>query len=143
MAAGLRCACTGMTLIEVLVALLLMSTGLVGAAALHSQHIAARGADARQLRAIRLSADLIDRLRVLPPGVRDTPAGGGRCDSTRICPPAALAASLRAGWQNRVGRELPGGTGSFRLGAGGTSVTVELRWADPGGPAQLRTESGL
>ena len=54
---------TGFTLIEVMVALLVLSVGMIGVAALHGQALAASGTAIYRSQAINLAGSIADRIR--------------------------------------------------------------------------------
>lgn len=96
----------GFGLVEVLVAMLVIATGVLGLSA--TMLLAHRTQQAAVVRTqvAWLAADLIERLRLNPVAAAqgaydaDYPVapGGRACDATRACSPAALAAHDRARW---------------------------------------------
>ena len=54
----------GFTLIETMVALLVISVGMIGVAALHGQALSSSGVALRRSVAIGLASDIADRIRV-------------------------------------------------------------------------------
>jgi type IV pilus assembly protein PilV len=129
---------SGFTLAEVLVALAVLSVGLLGAAALavdtvQSQHRALLRAQAQ-----RLAGDLAERMRGNRAGLsayQATPAEAG-CVSTAVparrCTPDELARHELAAWSAELGRALPDGRGAVVLMPAGAparfAITVRWRW---------------
>jgi len=116
----------GLTLIETLVALVVLGVGLLGVAALYLDALrGGRSALFRQ-QAVNLAADLGDRLRA-DPQVCGNPADFSACD---------------AAWRDSVATVLPGGTGAVASAvlraapAGYTDplrlYTITLSWQEPG-----------
>jgi type IV pilus assembly protein PilV len=115
----------GMTLIEILVAIVVLSIGLLGLAGLQLKGLQVGQGSTYRWQAAMLAQDVLDRMRadrasalagnyVLPGG---TPTG-------------ATAATI-TDWQNRV-TALPGGTSTitFPNGVGTPQVRVEVDWID-------------
>jgi type IV pilus assembly protein PilV len=129
----------GFTLIETMVALLVISVGMIGVAALHGQALSSSGIAIRRSVAIGLAADITDRIRVnRGAGVAyqgaaadnncDDPTGGGGVD----CSPAQMAAHDLFVWRAQIAQNLPGGQGTVAVDAATnpTSYTVTVSWAE-------------
>jgi type IV pilus assembly protein PilV len=103
---------SGMTLIEIMIAILLVSFGLMGFVAL-------------QARAVQFSIGAEDSNRAAL--LANEIAATMQLYQT-VNPPAALYAA----WQARVGNAavtgLPGGTGTVTAGAAGNTATVTITW---------------
>jgi type IV pilus assembly protein PilV len=102
----------GFTLIEALVALVLLSVGLLGSAAMLLGSMRTHAAALRYAAAANLLRDVADRIRANPLGraAYDTrasaePAG---CDITVRCVPAGLAALDRAYFERAARAVAPG-----------------------------------
>ncbi|MEE4184251.1 MAG: hypothetical protein V2J12_00640 [Gammaproteobacteria bacterium] len=132
-----------MALLEVLVALLVITTGMLGMASLNARNLAARAETAEQLRGLRLAADAVGILRMLPPAHRGAAPVAAPCAGANACTAAAFADFTLAQWQRRVQRELPGGSARLSLTANNTVVHVQLNWQRAGSAQQLALESGL
>ncbi|MGD8339965.1 MAG: type IV pilus modification protein PilV [Gammaproteobacteria bacterium] len=104
-------ACAGFTLVEAMVALLVLSVGVIGVAALHGQSLAASRAAIFRGQAINFASDMADRIRA------DRDAGQ----------------DLSA-WQADIAATLPGGEGSVSIDTSSrpTTYTVSVLW-DEGG----------
>lgn len=118
----------GFTLVEALVALLALSIGLLGVAALQMTGLRSNLSASWRSQATYLSYDIIDRMRANR-NQRDSYAAAGT-------PPAAgsVAASDLAAWTANIAAALPAGTGTVTLGPpDNTTVTVTISWDDSRG----------
>jgi type IV pilus assembly protein PilV len=130
----------GFTLIETMVALLVLSVGMIGVAALYGQALSASSTAGYRSQAIVLASELADRIR----GNRaartayegtptnhscDLPTGAGGVD----CSPAEMAEHDMWLWQDEVARVLPSGQGTVDVDASvnPVSYTVTVSWAEP------------
>jgi type IV pilus assembly protein PilV len=129
------------TLVEVLVALTVLSIGLLGIAVLFATGFRASRAALVHTQAVTLAADLAERMRA-----NRVPAGAYACPEP--CDPAAAGDGIArfdlSEWLASVQARLPGGGAAvnYRVGDGTTpeTYTIELHWLEPGqaGPASLR-----
>ncbi len=130
----------GFTLIETMVALLVLSVGMIGVAALHGQSLAASGVAIHRSQAINLAGDMADRIRMnrgaetayegaAADNNCDDPTGSGGVD----CTETQMAAQDLFIWQNQVQQTLPGGTGAVDVdtATNPTSYTVTVSWDEP------------
>lgn len=135
----------GFTLVEVLVALLLLSVGLLGLAALQLESLRASRTALLRTQAVLLATDMADRLRA-----NRHPADAYDCAGP--CSPGAggntVAVADLADWRAAVAATLPRGQTEIThtAGAAGTpaAYVVRIRWRDGGARAessvQLRVE---
>jgi type IV pilus assembly protein PilV len=127
----------GFTLIETMVALLVLSVGMIGVAALHGQALSASGTAIRRSVAIGLASEIADRIRVnrgaqlayenaAADNNCDDPTGGGGVD----CTPAQMAAHDLFVWRAQVAQSLPGGQGAIDVDdtTNPTTYTVTVSW---------------
>jgi type IV pilus assembly protein PilV len=130
----------GFTLIETMVALLVISVGMIGVAALHGQALSSSGIALRRSVAIGLASDMADRIRVNRTAAMAyegaaadngcaAPTGGGGGD----CSPAQMAAHDLFAWRAQIAQSLPGGTGAVDVdtATNPTTYTVTVSWAEP------------
>jgi type IV pilus assembly protein PilV len=130
----------GFTLVETMVALLVLSVGMIGIAALHGQALSYSGTALNRSSAILLAGDIADRIRVnrtaqLAYGGApsdnhcDRPTGNGGID----CSPAEMAAHDLFAWQTQAAQRLPGGQGSIDVDTttNPPTYTVTLAWNEP------------
>ena len=126
----------GFTLVEVLIALVVLSVGMLGIAVLYVETLRAGRTAQLHTQAVSLAADLADRIRVnrVP---ADVYTGAGL---------NALAIADLGTWHALVAKQLPGGAGEVRFVAGNTSTpgsyTIVVSWTDIGTPGiyELRLE---
>lgn len=127
---------SGFTLLEVLVAVLVLAIGLLGLAGLMASSIRNNQSAYQRTQATWLAYDIVDRMRV------NRPAALANNYNTALGSPAAcaanpaLAGSVAAqdltGWKTLVACALPAGDGSVAVAANRT-VTVTVRWNDSRG----------
>ncbi len=136
----------GFTLVEAMVALLVLSIGLLGIAALYVETLQASRSALLRTQAITLAADLADRIRSnrVPSNAY---ACGSPCDATTGQNAVAIA-DLTA-WLANIGAQLPGGTGDVTfvddLNPNTPDVyTIQVNWTELGQASaanfQLRVE---
>jgi type IV pilus assembly protein PilV len=126
----------GFTLIEVLVALVVLSIGLLGVAALQMVGLKGNLSASLRTQASYLADDIIDRMRANYTAARG-PAGSGLqyqlgmgataatgTDPTAVADVTAWVAELRT---------LPSGQGSISVDATTNIATVTIRWLDTRG----------
>jgi len=112
---------SGVTLLEVLIAILIVSFGLLGMAGLQSVGMKYNVGAAQRTAATLLANDIADRMRANMAGVNATPGaydgivGGGTpvasCLSVAGCTPAQMAQNDIAEWNAALAAALPSGQG--------------------------------
>lgn len=120
----------GMSLIEVMIALLLLSFGLMGMLGLKMVGLKHTGhANARTAAAIHAS-DILDRMRANPARAMSVarPYNLGLNDAAPAKPVSVAQVDL-VQWRRGIASNLPGGTGSVAVAADG-SVRVVLQWTE-------------
>lgn len=129
----------GFSLVEALVALLVLSVGMIGIAAMYGQGLAAGRTAQLRYQAVTLTADMADRIRLNPLGraAYEGPAADRLCDAPpngRYCTPAEMAAHDLFQWQAQAVQLLP--NGEARIGFDGAAVppayAIELSWDEAG-----------
>jgi type IV pilus assembly protein PilV len=125
----------GFTLVEVLVALLVLSVGMLGIAALYLDSLRASRAALVRTQAVALAADMADRMRAN----RDVPGAydcGGDCAADEGSVDDDTAIDEINEWRLLVENQLPGGVCSIEYtpaGANTPSVyTVGISWTEVG-----------
>jgi len=134
---------SGFTLLEVLVAVLVLAIGLLGLAGLMTASVRNNQSAYQRTQATWLAYDVVDRMRVN----RAAALAGGY--NTAIGTPAtcaanpALAGAMSAqdltDWKNQVACALPAGDGSVDVRANRT-VRVTVQWNDSRGTAGKQVE---
>ena len=102
----------GFTLVEVLIALIVLSVGMLGIAGLYLHSIQAGRTSVFRHHAINLAGDIADRIRANPTaGVNYQGAGGNNnCVLGNVdCNPAQMAANDIELWKTQAGDMLPSG----------------------------------
>ena len=126
MKTGRRYKGAGFTLIEVLIALIVLSIGLLGIAAMYVETLRANRSALVRTQAIALASDLADRIRS-----NRVPANNYTGSGVN-----AQAIADLAGWNDQVGDQLPGGTGAvlFRAGTATTPALymIQVSWTEVG-----------
>jgi type IV pilus assembly protein PilV len=142
---------SGFTMVEVLVALVVLAIGLLGIAALYLNSLQSGRTAIYRTQAVNLAADLADRIRMNRTAqasyaalFADNPAAVNACATTGGCSDADLAATDLANWKRRLREMLPDGQGQVAVVlpvATGepTSYTITVRWTEVGEAAQTTT----
>jgi type IV pilus assembly protein PilV len=126
----------GFTLVETLIALLVISIGMLGIASLHIETLQSSRSAQLRTQAVTIAADLGDRIRANRLPV-DAYTGAG------LNPRASADLDY---WHGSVATALPDGQGAVRFVAGTartpSSYTIQVSWGDVGQPAsyELRLE---
>jgi type IV pilus assembly protein PilV len=139
-----RTAISGFTLVEVLIALVILSVGMLGIAALFLESLKASRTALLRTQAVVLAADMADRIRAN----RYIAAGGGYYDPSLVtaslvaacetagssCSPSQMFANDLYRWQNAVAAVLPGGgaTVNFAFVSSQPTYTITITWTDTG-----------
>ena len=140
----MRATQSGFSLIEVLVALIVLSVGMIGMAALYAQGLGAGRTALYRTIAVNLVADMAERIRANrlaraaynAAGAPSACGPGGGTD----CTPAQLAGYDKLAWSTLVGRELPDGAGTVEFMPGTPpTYTITVSWQDVTGAAQYRS----
>jgi type IV pilus assembly protein PilV len=131
---GLKGHCSrGFTLVEAMVALIVLSIGLLGIAALYVETLRAGRTSLYRTEAVNLATDLADKMRS-----NRVPANAYACGNP--CNAAsggnAIAITDLTGWVAAIGAQLPGGAGAVTYTAA-TATTpnvyvIQVGWAEVG-----------
>jgi len=139
----------GFTLVELLVALVVLSIGMLGVAKLFIVTLQGNASATSRLYAVNLAADLADRIRAnRTAGIAYAGAGAdnncvGGAVGAVTCTPAQMAAHDLLLWQQQVAATWPGGlanaTVAFAAGAVNTpnTYTITINWQEQGTGQQL------
>ncbi len=125
----------GFTLVEVLVALLVLSIGLLGLAGLQAGGLRSNHGAYLRSQAVMLAHDMADRMRSNSVAViancYEIPDPDSNCNTTNSG--NALAITDRADWLNSLAAELPSGVGLINCAAppcGNSIRTITVQWDD-------------
>lgn len=146
---------TGFTMVEVLVALVVLAIGLLGIAALYLNSLQSGRTAIYRTQAVNLAADLADRIRMNRTAqaaygtlFADAEAEVAACFATGGCVDADLASSDLARWKGMLAQLLPNGQGqvvvTLPVAAGEpTNYVVTVRWAEVGEAAPVSFQIGF
>jgi type IV pilus assembly protein PilV len=116
----------GFTLVELLIALLVLSIGMLGIAALFAESLQAGRSAQLRTQAVSIAADMADRIRA-----NHVSAGAYAGTGT-----GARAIADLAEWNALIATQLPGGLGEVRFLAGApatpSSYTIRVSWIQVG-----------
>jgi type IV pilus assembly protein PilV len=129
----------GLSLLEVLVAIVILSLGLLGMAGLQAASLRTSQGSFYRAQAAQYADDMAERMRANLGEARGY--GLALADTTATTNSICLATTQvcyrdRADWLARV-QSLPGGDGSIAIDAVSNLVTITVQWDDSraGGPA--------
>lgn len=138
---------SGFTLLEVLVAILVLSIGLLGLAGLMASSIRNNHSAQQRTQATWLAYDVIDRMRV------NRPAAIASSDNYNVALGAASGSAGLAGaditdWKATLANALPAGDGAVAVDSVTREVNVVIQWNDSRGTGgsnvqQLQVETQL
>ena len=122
----------GASLIEVMVALLILAVGMLGFAGMQTRGIVTGRQAYLHSQAVFLAEDIVERIRAnatqkLSYSMLATDTGTNHnCDANN-CTAASMVAWDQFMWQQRVGRTLPGGQGAISVSLGANAyATVQV-----------------
>lgn len=127
---------SGFTLLEVLVAVLVLAIGLLGLAGLMASSVRNNHSAYQRTQATWLAYDIVDRMRVnrdlaLANGYDTTIGSPATCTANPTLS-GSMAAQDLAGWKNLLACALPAGDGSVAI-ASDRMVSVTVSWNDSRG----------
>lgn len=138
-ARGSSVAQVGFTLVEVLVALVILAVGLLGIAALYVDSLRASRTALLRTQAIAVASDLADRIRANRDACDASACaytGEGAltaaCETTAGCTAAELAANDIARWRDTASNLLPGFVGTVEFDDGTPDqYVIRVTWTEP------------
>lgn len=131
----------GYTLLEVLVALVVLSIGLLGLGLLQATSLQDNTKAYLRSIAVVRAYDMADRMRTNIDAVRagdyDSPPGSAPSETCLTdaagCTPAQMAAIDQWNWGQQLATELPGGNGVItNLGTTPAVFQIDVRWQESG-----------
>lgn len=124
--------CTGFTLIEVLITLVIMSIGLLGLASMQMQSMQQSNDSYYRSQASILAFDITERIRANIGAINNytvddssTITSGPNCEEAD-CSPTSLAEYDLYKWQKSINPTLPSGKASIK--ANGLQYTITIMW---------------
>lgn len=143
----------GFSLLEVMIALLVLAVGLLGLAALQNMGLRLNHQSYERTQATILIDDMIDRMRANPAAVvagtynlgltGTPPTAAQNCEASICTTPAAVAAYDMNRWITAIAgtitqrAALAGGQGSIAAGAGASLFVVSVSWQEQNLPAAI------
>jgi type IV pilus assembly protein PilV len=140
----------GFTMVEVLVALVVLSVGMLGIAGLYVITLRSGGSAIYRMQAVNLAADIAERIRAnrsanvaYAGAAANNPCFG--VVAVADCTPANMAAADLFVWQAQVAQTLPGGTGALQVVPTAVSIPplglvysyqITINWTEAGASAQ-------
>jgi type IV pilus assembly protein PilV len=128
---------SGFTLLEVLVAMLVLSIGLLGLAGLMASSMRNNQSAYHSTQATWLAYDILDRIRANRAGALAGAYDGASLGSPAACtafvPTGAIASQDISGWKNMLACALPDGDGSITVTPGNRQVRIVVQWNDSRG----------
>lgn len=130
---------SGFTLLEVMVAMVVLSIGLLGLAGLMASSMRNNQGAYHRTQATWLAYDALDRVRANRAGaLAGAYAGAAALGAPVACAPltapgGSVAAQDITGWKNMLNCALPAGDGSIVVDAATRRVTVTVQWDDTRG----------
>lgn len=125
---------SGFTLLEILVAMLVLAIGLLGLAGLMTSSMRNNLSASHRTQATWMAYDIIDRMRAnrisALAGSYATAMGAAATCSTAV-PAGTVPVQDIAAWKNQLACALPAGTGSIAIA--GNKAVIVIRWNDSRG----------
>ena len=146
---------SGFSMVEVLVALVVLAIGLLGIAALYLNSLQSGRTAIYRTQAINLAADLADRIRMnrtaqaaYNSAFADDPDVVGTCSTIGGCADADLASTDLSNWKDVIADQLPNGEGQVVVTAPvavdePASYLIVVRWAEVGEAAPVTFQLGF
>jgi len=124
---------SGFTLLEVLIAILVLSIGLLGLAGLMASSMRNSHSAYQRTQATWLAYDMIDRMRVNRDVAIASTNNYNITLATATSSSTGLAGIDVTGWKTTLANALPAGNGSVAVVSGTRAVTVIVQWNDSRG----------
>mgnify|MGYP001244497861 CR=1 FL=1 len=131
----------GFTLVETMVALVVLAVGMLGIAGLYVTTLKSGGGAIYRMQAVNLAADLADRIRTNRGAnvAYQGAAADNNCYGAASvdCAPALMAANDLFVWQQQVAAILPNGNANVVVVGAAVpfTYTITINWTESGGAA--------
>ncbi len=145
------CGQRGFTIVEAMVAMLVLSVGMLGIAGLYVTSLRASGSALFRTHAVNFAADMADRIRANPTAgiayagaAADNDCAGDPSTPASTCSSAQLAADDVFRWQQQIATILPDDGDALTpqgtiavVGANPSTYTITVSWVEPTEPEAL------
>ncbi len=126
---------SGFTLLEVMVAMVVLSIGLLGLAGLMASSMRNNQSAYHSTQATWFAYDILDRMRAnrtaaLASGYLAANALGSRATCSTTAPTGSIAAQDIGGWKNMIACALPEGDGRIIVTPTTRQVSITVQWND-------------
>ena len=125
------------SMVEMLVAVVVLAVGLLGIAALHVTTLRSGGSAISRMQAVNLASDLADRIRANQSAKIDYAGAGANNDCfANPCSPSDMAASDLNIWNKQITDTLPGpasGAVTYDDTTTPATYTIVVAWKEQGG----------
>jgi type IV pilus assembly protein PilV len=134
----------GFTMVEAMVALVVLAVGMLGIAGLYVTTLRSGGGAIYRMQAVNLASDLADRIRANRTAnlaYLNAPANNNCYGAAAVnCGPTAMAANDLLVWQTQVASILPSGNGAVNvvpgpIASGPFVYTITITWLGSGDSA--------
>lgn len=136
---------SGFTLLEILVAMLVLAIGLLGLAGLMTSSMRNNLSASHRTQATWVAYDIIDRMRANRTGALAgsyaTAMGAPATCSAAPSTTGTVPAQDIAAWKNRLACALPSGKGSIAVNTGTGLATILIQWDDSRGTQGTATQT--
>lgn len=136
---------SGFTLLEILVAMLVMAIGLLGLAGLMASSMRNNLSASQRTQATWAAYSIVDRMRanrvVAVAGGYATAMGAAAACVAAPSSSGSVPAQDIAAWKNQLACALPAGTGSIAVNATTRAATIQVQWDDSRGNQGLSTQT--
>lgn len=135
----------GLTLVEILITLLVISIGLLGVAGLHALSLRNNYDALMRSHASALASDIIDRMRANPAAVvEDGDYDDAELDSNpEIEDDSSQALIDVSEWKDTLAVQLPNGKGAIAVDSATGVVTVQVQWGERTNTMTFVTETEI
>lgn len=129
---------SGFTLLEVMVAMVVLSIGLLGLAGLMASSMRNNQSAYHSTQATWFAYDILDRMRAnnvvaIAGGYSAANALGSPATCSTTAPTGSIAAQDIGGWKNMIACALPEGDGSIIVTPANRQVRITVQWNDSRG----------
>jgi type IV pilus assembly protein PilV len=135
---------SGFTLLEVLVAMLVLAIGLLGLAGLMASSMRNNLSASHRTQATWMAYDIVDRMRSNRAGAVTggyATAMGTAATCSTAFPTGTVPAQDIAAWKNQLACSLPAGNGSIAVDTATREATILIQWNDSRGNQGLANQT--